>query len=203
MKIERIAVGPLETNCYCVSEAKSAFIIDPGDDFDKIKAYLDGNSYEPDFVLLTHGHADHIKEAQKFNVPVFIHKDDAKCLYDASYNMSAFVGAAFTLSKDYDVRELRDGNVIEWKGRDLKVIHTPGHSPGGVCVLIEGRLFSGDTLFRFSIGRSDLIGGNHSQLIDSINKRLFSLPDSTKVYPGHGETSTIAEEKKLNPFMNA
>lgn len=203
MKIERIAVGPLETNCYCVSDKGAAFIVDPGDDYDTIKAYLDKNSFKVDFVLLTHGHADHIKDAQRFGAPVFIHKEDKVCLYDASYNLSAFVGASFTLSKDHDVREVKDGDVIEWKGRDLKVIHTPGHSRGGICALMDGHLFSGDTLFRFSIGRTDLVGGNHAQLLESISSRLFVLPDSVKVYPGHGETSTIGEEKKLNPFMNA
>lgn len=203
MKIETISVGPLATNCYCVSENKSAFIIDPGDDYNLINKYLDANSLKVEFVILTHGHADHIKDAKCFEVPIYIHKDDKICLFDSAYNLSSFVGAPFTFSQDLEVLELKDGDSIHWQGKALTVIHTPGHTKGGISLLLDGHLFSGDTLFRLSIGRTDLIGGDHGQLLESINKRLFTLPDSIKVYPGHGSVSTIADEKTMNPFLNS
>lgn len=202
MRIHTITVGPLDTNCYCVDHNKSAFLVDPGDDYDTILKYLEENSLNLDFVVLTHGHADHIKEASKLNVPIYIHKEDKICLYDSAYNLSSFVGAPFAFSKDLHVLELQDGDSIDWQGKVLKVIHTPGHSKGGISILLDESLFSGDTLFRFSIGRTDLSGGSYEQLMQSINQRLFVLPDTVKVYPGHGGSSTIGEEKKLNPFMN-
>ena len=188
-------MGPIETNCYlvtCLQTAKS-LLIDPGDEYEKIEGVLSGRPIE--FILNTHGHIDHVKEDEKFGVPVYIHSKDKECLADASKNLSAFVGEPITI--DVDAVVLEDGDTVKLGEAVFEVLHTPGHSAGSVSFKAEGILFSGDTLFCGDYGRTDLPGGSEEELFSSVRGKLLSLPGETVVYPGHGPCTSIGEEKKF------
>ncbi len=154
-------------------------------------------------IFNTHGHGDHIAGnaffAEKLKAPLAIHKDDAAMLTDNHKNLSVFMGSPLP-SKEADVL-LEDGYTLKLGEYELKVIHTPGHTPGGICLYIDKYLISGDTLFELSIGRTDFPGGSHSGLISSIREKLFVLPDDVIVFPGHGPQTTIGLEKSNNPFL--
>ena len=205
MILEIITVGALEVNCYVLASAPGAeaIIIDPGDQVHKIKKVLADHNLKPVAVVNTHGHVDHIGCDDKFGVPVFIHKLDAALLEDSSLNLSSFLNMPFTVHSD--IRMVEEADIIELGGLNLKVIHVPGHTPGGVALLLmnqrNGILFSGDSLFYRSIGRTDFRGGDNQLLVKSIKEKLFSLPDDTIVYPGHGPATTIGEEKRENPYI--
>jgi glyoxylase-like metal-dependent hydrolase (beta-lactamase superfamily II) len=190
----------MDVNCYILAagESSKAIIIDPGDNERRIRHVLDKHRLTPDFIINTHGHYDHIGEDNSFNVPVYAHKDDLPLLKDPMLNLSGLFALPFTVSAK--IVPLEDNQIIESGGVELKVIHLPGHTPGGIALLLQKPLnmivFTGDTLFCQGIGRSDLIGGDESALFKSIKERLFILPDNVKIYPGHGPSSTIGEEKK-------
>ena len=194
---KRIPVGFLGTNCYIISgDNKNAVVIDPGADFDKLKAALETNGLTAAAALLTHGHFDHHRAAKKFQetgVKIYLHRADEGLI---SYAPRTITPILFTP----DVY-IQDGQVLELAGLDIRVIHTPGHTAGGVCYYVGGLLFSGDTLFHGDTGRTDLRGGSFAQIKDSVVNRLFVLPDETKVYPGHEEETTIGEEKQWNTIM--
>ena len=195
IKVDRVVVGAIETNCYivtCLITGKS-LVIDPGDDYPKIQQASAGRKIS--VVLNTHGHIDHIKEDEKFGVPVYIHSYDKDCLTDAAKNLSVLFDSPITL--DVETVILKDGDIIRLGEMVFKVIHTPGHSRGSVCFFIDNILFSGDTLFCGSYGRTDLPGGSEKDIFTSIQQKLLLLPSDTLVYPGHGEKTTIAQEKKL------
>jgi len=202
MKIKRIIVGPIETNCYFVINAntKKCLIIDPGDDPEKIVTYLKENELNPIYIVNTHGHADHImgnnylKDKYK-DIKLLVHKDDVDMLLNATLNLS---GVFVSCNPD---RILVDDDIIDMDDFHFKVIHTPGHTKGGICLLIENHLFSGDTLFQSSVGRTDLPGGSSEQILSSIKEKLFPLGDEVFVYPGHGEYTSIKDEKMKNPFF--
>ncbi len=203
-------VAPIGANCYIVSEQGKAFIIDPGGDAGKIIKAA-GNS-EVLYILLTHTHFDHIgglndvKNAfpeAKTAVSAFEHD----WLYSPQLNFSEDFGFTFVFKEKVDIK-LEDGMTLDFAGTKIKVFHTPGHTPGSTCFYIEKSetyensiLFSGDTLFRSSIGRTDFPGGDGRKIIESIKNKLMTLPDETVVYPGHDENTTIALEKKFNPFL--
>jgi len=195
-KVYKITVGALQTNCYILADEKSkrCMIIDPGGDYKEIKRFIDSNSLVPSFIVNTHGHADHIMANDRFDVPVYMHKADADFLSDPDKNLAV---PGFLVHKKPE-RFLEDGEIIELGDLDIKVLHTPGHTPGGICLLCNGVLFSGDTLFASGVGRTDLPGGNTERLFESIRKKLFTLDDNVKVYPGHGPATTIGKEKKEN-----
>ncbi len=184
--LDKIIVGQLFTNCYLLTEAESGHcaIIDPGADYKRIKGLIDSKKLTPSFIINTHGHPDHIMANSQFGLPVYIHKNDAGFLSAPGRNL---------LIKDKD--KIKLGNLT------IEVIHTPGHTPGGISLFYNGILFSGDTLFAGGVGRTDLPGGSMQQLMSSIKEKLFKLPDDTKVYPGHGEETTIAREKAGNPWV--
>ena len=148
----------------------------------------------------THGHIDHILANNDFDLPIFIHEADACYLSEAAFNLSHNVLVGRFKSKEPE-RLLKDNDIIKVGRLDIKVIHTPGHTPGGICLYYNKVLFSGDTLFFGGVGRTDLPQGNESFLLSSIKDKLFKLPDETRVYPGHGPATTIGREKKLNPFL--
>ena len=206
MIIEKVVVGPFVTNCYIVGDesTKEGFIIDPGDEAKKILERVDELGLDIKLILLTHGHIDHvgalkeIKEA--INAEVAIHVDDANF---KRYRSSGLVLGLFYPHPPAPDRLLKDGDTLDIAGMRFDVLHTPGHTAGGICLLRDGIVFSGDTLFNCGIGRSDLLGGNHNQLLESIRSRLLVLDDDTVVYPGHGEDTTIAAERKGNPFLSS
>jgi hydroxyacylglutathione hydrolase len=200
MLVEIFIVGMLSTNCYVASsqETKEAIIIDPGLDLsseaEPILYYIAAKKLNVKFIVNTHGHDDHIKGdvffQQKFNVPICIHILDEHFIEN--------------LEKGNFPRNLllKDGSLIKLGNEALKVLHTPGHTPGSICLLDEKLVFTGDTLFAGGIGRTDFPGGSMSEMRDSL-KKLMELPLNLLLYPGHGETSIIVEEKKSNPFLNS
>lgn len=203
--VHRLVVSPFETNCYIAAEesSRSALIIDPGDEAHLISDAVYGCDVTVIGIVNTHGHADHIGSNAalkgEFDCPITIHELDAALLADPQANLSASIGVGM-VSPAAD-RLLREGDVIDIGGLALTVIHTPGHTPGGICLFGEGILFSGDTLFMDGIGRTDFSGGSQKQLMDSIHAKLLVLPDETIVYPGHGPSTTIGREKRENPWL--
>ncbi|MBN1405656.1 MAG: MBL fold metallo-hydrolase [Candidatus Omnitrophica bacterium] len=201
--IDRIIVGELETNCYLLADenSKKCAVIDPGGDFYKIRKHIDRKGFAPVFIINTHGHADHILSDDEFNLPIYIHEDDAGFLTDPQRNLSGLYGG-LTVRRKPDML-LKDGDTIELSSLMIKVIHTPGHTPGGICLLCEDILFSGDTLFAAGVGRTDLPGGDEAKLIHSIEKKLYLLDENIKVFPGHGGYTTIGREKRsdVSPLL--
>jgi len=209
MKIDRLILGAYQTNCYILragEAAKDCLIIDTGLEAGELVDFLQRHKLNPVAVVLTHGHADHITGLAAVrgrfpNIKVYIHKLDSEMLTGEKNNLSAMAGVLFS-SEPADF-SLEEGDVIEQANIKLDVLHTPGHTPGGICLYSknEGIVFVGDTLFADSVGRTDMPGGSTTQLIKSIKKKLCPLPDKTVVYPGHGPVTTIAQEKANNPFL--
>lgn len=197
-----LAVGEMEANCYIFGSGKTkeVAIIDPGAEYEKIKQLLDVEGLIPKFIINTHGHIDHIGANHKFDLPVYIHKNDADFLTNPLKSLSAFYGNFKKSTKAS--RQLEDNDEIEISDISLKVLHTPGHTPGGISLHHNGLVFTGDTLFEGGIGRTDLPYGSSEQLISSIKDKLLSLDESVVVLPGHGEKTTIGEEKKSNPWLS-
>lgn len=206
MKVEHYVVGMVGTNCYFAinEQTKECLIIDPGDNADALAGKIRENGYTPVVILLTHAHFDHIMGVDglvdSFGIPVYVHEDDEEMLKKPDLNCGAMIGTSVSTKADH---VLRDGDELTLAGMKIRVIHTPGHTPGGVCFYFpeEEVLFSGDTLFCDSVGRTDLPGGSAGTLIRSIRDRLMKLPDLTVVYTGHGEPTKIGYEKQNNPFL--
>ena len=209
MKIDYLILGGYQTNCYVLrnnDSAKDCLIIDPGLDAAELIEFLDEQKLNPVAVVLTHGHIDHIAGLAAIRnrfgeIKVYIHNHDAEMLTDPTINLSAMSGSAFVTEAE-DV-SLKERDEIDLAGIKLLVLHTPGHTPGGISLYSKnhGVVFVGDTLFADSIGRTDFPGGSMSQLLNSVREKLFTLPDETQVYPGHGPATTIAAEKAHNPFF--
>lgn len=206
MKIEKFVIGIVSTNCYLVEneETKECFIVDPAACPTELVSHLKKQGLKPVGIILTHGHFDHILGIdgflKEFPVPVYAHGEEENLLNDPSLNASAVYGAGYTFS---DAQYLRDGQRIVLAHLDIEVRHTPGHTPGGCCYYMpeEGVLFSGDTLFFGTVGRTDLPLGDSDLLMASIREKLMGLPEETKVYPGHSGETTIGYEKIHNSFL--
>ena len=205
MKYELVVVGALETNCYLVycEESRSCAVIDPGADPEKIIATVAELELKPVVVLNTHGHVDHIGAnsdiVRKYTAPLAIHGADAGMLRVSDYiELSLLLGAKNSPPPD---RLLSDGEEIAVGRTSLRVVHTPGHSPGSVGFVHGGVLFSGDTLFCGGVGRTDLPGGSWKEIERSIRERILGLPGETVVLPGHGPRTTVEQERISNPFL--
>ena len=208
MHVETFPVGPLACNCSILGNLDSgrAMVIDPGGDFDRIQERLGALRVTVDAILLTHGHVDHVGAAAELQrltgAPVKLHGAD-RFVYDLLPLQAAMLGTSPPARAELDL-SLVDGAILRLGATEIRVLHTPGHSPGSVGFLLEQgselRLFAGDTLFRGSVGRTDLWGGDEAALLRSIRSRLLTLPDHTVVIPGHGELTTIGEERRSNPF---
>lgn len=209
LKVNMYVVGPVQTNCYIArnTETDEIIIIDPGSAGRQLAEIINKEGYVPKGILLTHGHFDHtdgiadLASNISADIPVYALDEEKKTLDDPNINLSASMGYG---AKKYSADiYLRDGEEIELAGFRIKVIHTPGHTEGGCCYYIadQSALFVGDTLFAGSVGRTDFPEGSMSKLIRSIKDKLLILPDDTRVYPGHDSITTIADEKKYNPFL--
>jgi glyoxylase-like metal-dependent hydrolase (beta-lactamase superfamily II) len=207
MEISRLVVGALQVNCFIVADerTKDAIVIDPGDDAENILKLINDRGLKVKYLINTHAHFDHVsankalKEAT--GAELLLHEGDAPILATVSQNARMF-GMTSPSSPPAD-RYVKHGDVITAGDVSLKVLHTPGHSPGGICLLGEGMVFTGDALFEGSIGRTDLPGGDLMTLIHAIRQHLMTLPDDTRVFCGHGPATTIGEERRENPFLNA
>jgi len=201
VKLKKFIVGPLFTNCYLVYDGASrkGALIDPGAYSGEIAEYIKRNKIDVVWTINTHGHADHISGDASFGYPVMIHELDAPCLQDPVRNLSVLAGEEVPLVDA--AKLLRDGDTVKIGALELKVIHTPGHTPGSVSLKCGDIIFSGDALFFEGVGRTDLPEGDHNTLIKAIRERLLSLPDHIRVYPGHGPETTIGHEKEHNPFI--
>lgn len=205
MIIKKLEVGPIMANCFILGceSTKEAVVVDPGDDADRILMELSKSDLKVKYLINTHGHFDHVGANKRMKEvtggEIAIHPDDEIMLGELSQSASMF-GLSAENSPPADIL-LNDGDEIAFGEISLKVIHTPGHSKGGICLYTKGHLFAGDTLFKNSIGRSDLPGGDYDTLISSIKEKLLGLDDETIVYTGHGPETSIGDEKRLNPFL--
>jgi hydroxyacylglutathione hydrolase len=205
MYLEKLVVGPLSANCYIVGDdnTREAAVIDPGGNGRDIQDACSRERLKLIAIVNTHAHFDHVVALNELrratHAPVMLHADDVTLLGQAKAN-AAMLGFAMLQPSPPD-RLLRDGDRVHVGELTLQVLHTPGHSPGGICLLCGTSVFAGDTLFKNSIGRTDLPGGNYAALMASIQEKLLILPATTIVYPGHGEKTTIGEERQLNPFL--
>ena len=204
MIIRGMPVGPLQANCYIVGceQTRSAAVIDPGGDADRILMALADEKLTVKAIINTHGHFDHVSANKSLKkstgADLMIHKADAGMLAQLSGSAAAW-GLKAEDSPQPD-RLLDDGDVIDIGSLSFKVLHTPGHTPGGISLYVDSAVFVGDTLFAGSIGRTDFPGGDYDTLINAIKTKLFALPGDTAVYTGHMEPTTIEREMKYNPF---
>ena len=211
MILETRAVPQFFKNGYVIGceDTRQAVVIDPGDEVHALLTAIERHQLETRYILLTHAHLDHITGVgvarAALDVPIWLHKDDL-FLYEGVVNQGRMFGIAVEKQPKPD-RFFADGDRLEFGNYEVTVRHTPGHCPGGVCLAVKHQrrpgtsLFVGDTLFAGSIGRTDLLGGNTDTLLASIRNVLFSYPDETPVYSGHGPATTIGQEKRTNPFL--
>ncbi len=206
IKIGRMVLSMCQTNCYFLyrEDTKECILIDPADQGQQIYNALTKNGFTIQAILLTHGHFDHIwglNEVRKLSgVSAYAYEQEKELLNSEKLNVSKGAGRPYTVEADV---YLKDGEELTVAGMNCKCIATPGHTAGSCCYYFEdaGILVSGDTLFQESVGRTDLPTGNMRTLVNSVKEKLFALPDGTKVYPGHGDSTTIGYEKKYNPFI--
>ncbi len=204
VKIHTLVVGRLQTNCYILQSDSTALVIDPGDESERIIRFLKDIAVKPTHIVATHTHFDHVLGVDtiraKLKVPFLIHRDDLSMLESMQSRVRQIMGFSVPPPPKVD-QFLEDGQSIEFGQDKVKVIHTPGHSPGSISLAGQDFVMTGDALFNQSIGRTDLPGGDLDTLIRSITQRLFILDDDTIVYPGHGPETSIGDEKFANPFV--
>lgn len=205
MTVKKFITGPVQANTYLVyDETKEGFIVDPGAYNAQLNQMIEQENINLKYIVLTHGHADHIGGVDSIlnlypDVKIVAHRLEEEMLTNPGFNLSVEIyNRPVVIKTDIfveDMDSLKCGNM------ELVFMHTPGHSEGGICILCDGCIFSGDTLFRASIGRTDFEGGSYPQIVKSIKEKLFVFPDQTLVYPGHMSETTIGYEKEYNPFV--
>ena len=206
LELQKCIVGSVSTNCYLLKnkETGEMLIIDPGDNAGKIEQKILEMQGKPMAILLTHGHFDHILAAEeirkKYNIPIYADQKEEKTLQDARINLTAYQRNGYTLKADVYLTDLQ---VEELAGFSVQMIETPGHTAGSCCYYLkdEDVLFSGDTVFCGSVGRTDFPGSSSAAIVNSLHRLLDALPDETEVYPGHDVSTTIGYEKRYNPFV--
>lgn len=205
---DHLVVGPLGCNCYIVGdpETREAIVIDPGDDADALAASLAAKNLNVTAIIATHAHFDHILAAERLReltgAPFHLHDADKPLLSWMQTSGRMFLGIDLPDPPEVD-RSVSEGDLVTAGSVALQVVHTPGHSPGSISLITSSVVFSGDTLFSGSIGRTDLPGGDTQALIDAVTRKLFALDLDLPVYPGHGPATTLGEEQESNPFVGA
>ena len=205
LKINQYVVGPEQTNCYFAinEETKERLVIDPGESPKQLAEKIREEGCTPVAVLLTHGHFDHATGAEElaaeFGIPIYAYEGEKETLEDSNLNVSWMIGEQKVFHADVFVKDQQE---LDLAGFHIRVLFTPGHTRGGCCYYLpyEDVLFSGDTLFCCSVGRSDLPGGSTSELVRSVREKLLTLPERTTVYPGHNDVTTIENERMYNPY---
>ena len=206
LKVEQYVVGMVQTNCYFAinEDTKETLVIDPGANATQLAERLDGAELHPVAILLTHGHFDHAggaaELAERYGIPVYAHEAECETLQNPAVNLSGWEGAECAYHADCLVKDEQE---LKLAGFLMRVLYTPGHTAGGCCYLLpyQNVLFSGDTLFAQSVGRTDFPGGSASTLIRSIKEKLMTLPEEITVYPGHNDSTTIGTERMYNPYL--
>ncbi len=206
LQIAHYMVGPVQTNCYFAinKETKEALVIDPGEEAARLMQQIRAQGLTVAAILLTHGHFDHAGAAEELstlcNAPIYAHEAEKETLESEKLNACWMIGKKETYRADLFVKDEQE---LDLAGFHIRVLFTPGHTKGGCCYYFpyENVVFSGDTLFQMSVGRTDLEGGSMSQIVHSIQEKLMSLPEQTVVYPGHGEATTIETERMYNPYL--
>jgi len=205
--IKALTVGSFAANCYIVgsTSTKQGIIIDPGADAETILRTVQQTGLSISIIVITHAHMDHVgalrEVQQKTNAQFAIHEAEKGFIFSTPMRMLTSLGVSPVKSPPRPDRLLKDGDVIDLGDLHFEVLYTPGHSSGGICLLGHGVVFSGDTLFKLGIGRTDFPGMSHERLMKSIREKLMVLPDETVVYPGHGPATTIGDERQGNPFL--
>lgn len=198
LNVKIVPAGVYEANCYILvdEKTKDCAIIDVGGDVKKISEAIENMNGKPKYVLLTHGHFDHVGGVEeiciKYNIPFYISKTDEEYM-----KIDNSVFGTLPKASGY----LKQGDIVKLANNEISVIETPGHTKGGLCFFVDGKVFTGDTLFQGSIGRTDFIGGDMDEIISSIKNKLIPLGDDVEVYPGHGPSSSIKFEKARNPYL--
>lgn len=204
--IKRLVVGSLSANCWIAGSEKSGegMVIDPGGNYEEISRAIDESGLDIKIIVLTHGHSDHIAALyeiqEKTGSEVAIHISDVDFL-EGHGSFSSQFGISYKTPHPPD-RLLRENDTVKINGLELKVVHTPGHTPGSISLFTPGKVFTGDTIFRRGIGTTLMPGSSRSQLLNSIQTKLMRLPDDTIIYPGHGRETTIGAERRDNPYVN-
>lgn len=206
LRVEQYVVGSVQTNCYFAinDETKEVLIVDPGARADRLAEIIEKEQLRPAAILLTHGHFDHAGAAAelagRFQIEIYAQEQERETLENPALNLSGWEGRETVYQADH---YLRDEQEMDLAGFHIRVLHTPGHTVGGCCYLFpyQNVLFSGDTLFHMSVGRTDFPKGSAAQLIRAIKEKLMALPDTITVYPGHDEITTIGTERMYNPYL--
>jgi len=204
VQVHTLVVGRLQTNCYILASKGEALVVDPGDEATRILRYVNDLKAKLKTIVATHTHFDHVLGVTELKTqtgaPFLIHKDDLEILEAMQERVRMFFGLEVPAPPKVD-SFLKESDSLNFGGETLKILHTPGHSPGSISLVGDGYVITGDALFNQSIGRTDLPGGDFDTLINSIKSKLFALPDDTMVYPGHGPETSIGDEKLANPFV--
>ena len=204
MRVQRLEVGPLAVNCYLLCEGGTALAVDPGGDAETIAKALKEQDLDLEAIVCTHGHFDHVGGCRGLmeatGADLLIHPADRQLLESAPEHAMAF--GLQMAEQPSPTGLLHDGQLLHAGGAGFRVLHTPGHSPGGICLLGEGLLLSGDLLFAGSVGRTDLPGGSMDLLLRSVSRVLQGLDDEVRILPGHGQTTTVGRERRANPYLS-